>query len=56
MNDYIRKEDVLKLLEETKRELTKDVDRKSAPYLFVSSVIGILKCKINMMGEKTDDR
>ena len=52
--DVISKADMITLLEEIKKELTNDVDRTSVRYITVSLVIGIVKCKIAMMGEKTD--
>ena len=55
MSEYICKEDVKKLLEETQKELTKGTDECSIAHGFIVSVIGIITCKIMQMREKKDD-
>ena len=53
-DEYIRKEDIKKLLEEIQKELTKGTDEHSITHGLIVSVIGIITCKIMQMGEKKD--
>lgn len=50
--DVISKADMITLLEETEREVLKGVNRHSAHWIMIDSIFGIIKCKVNMMGEK----
>jgi hypothetical protein len=51
-SDYIRKEDVTKMLDELRDELTSGTDKHSVANNFIVSIIGIVKCNIMEMGEK----
>ena len=51
--DVISKADMLTLLEETEKDITKGVEA-SPIGMMIKSVFGVIKCKVNMMGEKTD--
>jgi len=53
--DVISKADMITLLEETEREVLKGINRYSTHWIMIDSIFGIIKCKVNMMGEKTDD-
>lgn len=55
-NDYIRREDVTKMLDELRDELTSGTDKRSVANGFVISIIGIIKCKIMQMGEKREEQ
>jgi len=52
--DAISKADMITLLEETEREVLKGINRYSTHWIMIDSIFGIIKCKVNMMGEKTD--
>lgn len=52
--DVISKADMITLLEETEREVLKGVNRYSTPWIMINSIFGIIKCMVNVMGEKTD--
>jgi len=52
--DVISKADMITLLEETEREVLKGINRYSTHWIMIDSIFGIIKCKVNMMGEKTD--
>ena len=52
--DVISKADMITLLEETEREVLKGINRYSTPWIMINSIFGIIKCKVNMIGEKTD--
>lgn len=52
--DVISKADMITLLEETERQVLKGINRYSTHWIMIDSIFGIIKCKVNMMGEKTD--
>lgn len=52
--DVISKADLITLLEQTEKDITKGVE-ESPTGMMIKSVFGVIKCKVNMMGEKTDD-
>lgn len=52
--DVISKADMITLLEETERDVLKGINRYSTPWIMINSIFGIIKCMVNMMGEKTD--
>ena len=52
--DVVGKADIMALLEETEKELTKGTDEMSIARCFIVSIMGIVKCKIMQMGEKKD--
>lgn len=52
--DVISKTDIITLLEETEREVLKGINRYSPQWVMIDSVFGIIKCKVNMMGEKSN--
>lgn len=49
--DVITKADMITLLEETEKEVLKGINRYSAHWVMIDSIFGIIKCKVNMMGE-----
>ena len=53
--DVISKADMITLLEETEREVLKGINRYSTHWIMIDSIFGIVKCKVNMLGEKTDE-
>ena len=55
-DEYVKKEDVTKMLDELQDELTSGTDKRSVANGFIVSIIGIVKCKIMQMGENTDGR
>ena len=52
--DVISKADMITLLEETEIEVLKGINRYSTPWIMINSIFGIIKCMVNMIGEKTD--
>lgn len=52
--DVISKADMTTLLEETEREVLKGINRYSTPYIMINSIFGIIKCGVNMFGEKSN--
>ena len=52
--DVISKADMITLLEETEREVLKGINRYSTPYIMINSIFGIIKCMVNMFGEKSN--
>lgn len=51
-DEYVKKEDVTKMLDELRDELTSGTDKHSVANGFIISIIGIVKCNIMEMGEK----
>ncbi len=45
----LKRADILSMLEETKKEVLKDVSRRSVMGVFTDSLIGIVRCKLMMM-------
>jgi len=52
--DVISKADMITLLEETEKDITKGVETSSTG-MMIKAVFGVIKCKVNMMGEKSNE-
>ena len=52
--DVISKADMITLLEEAEREVLKGINRYSTPWIMINSIFGIIKCMVNMFGEKSN--
>lgn len=52
--DVITKTDMITLLEETEKDITKGVEASSTG-MMIKAVFGVIKCKVNIMGEKSND-
>ena len=53
--DVISKADMITLLEETEKDITKSMTRHSAAWMFNNALFGIIKRKVNMVGEKSNE-
>ena len=52
--DVISKADMITLLEETEREVSKGINRYSTPWIMINSIFKIIKCMVNMFGGKSN--
>ncbi len=52
--DVITKTDMITLLEETEKDITKGVEASSTG-MMIKAVFGVIKCKVNIMGEKSNE-
>ena len=50
----ISKADMITLLEETEKDITKGVEASSTG-MMIKAVFGVIKCKVNIMGEKSNE-
>ena len=52
--DVISKADMITLLKKTEKDITKSITRDSTAWMFTNAIFGIIKCKVNKMGEKIE--
>lgn len=53
--DVISKADMITLLEETEREVSKGINRYSTPWIMINSIFGIIKCMVNMRKSEAEE-